>query len=356
MFLKILKILKILKFVISICIACSIVPLRKYYFPLWEDEEILALRKHAFPNQDESEVVERLQTWGGVPRHVLTHPEPDWQSELKRAADSTDVNMLQHMAFVDVLSEGQLSNRTFLIKTHAQNPDGGNARLATRPEFYMFWHMEVCSSQIAIRLANHFVAFSNAQSRHMAGHLQSHPGTSSMAGALIESLARDELLRGGRFEVRRLNAIHSASLPASSSSLEPLELHELPTFRLEDLASTAVELPDRFAVTVPASEQRTFSEIEHLSAVDASSTRRLRWLLYSTNPNQTGFDFVLPGSILANVTINTSHPLHLSGEKNRGIVEAWQRLHSPDLEPQKLTSISELRRIRVKYVNCMDAV
>ncbi len=325
---------------------CCLSSLSKYYFPLWEDDEILALREHAFPSQDPSEVIERLQTWGGVPRNVLTHPESDWQNELRRAADSTDVNMLQHMQSVDALSEGQLSNRIFLIKTKAQNPDADVALRASDHEFYSFWRMEVCSNEIAARLVKHFVMFSAAQSRHFAAQFQSHPNTSALAGMMIEALARDELCGGGMFEVRRLFPTGASTLAAPESSAQ----HELQTFSIEQLANSSVELPDHFAVIMPVSAQRTFSKLKQLMTGHAVSRSQL---MYSTNPNLTGFDFVLPGSILANVTINSSHPLILSGETNSGIVEAWQYLCNPDHEPRKLTSISELHRIGVKYVSSM---
>jgi hypothetical protein len=290
-------------------------------------------------------VTARLKLWGGVPRHVLSHPEREWQDDLFRAADATDMKMLPYLTRIETLPEGQVSNHIFLMRTKSEDPA---AMLSPdQPEFYSFWRMSFCSPAIAHRVLKRFVEFSRQEARHLAARMQAEPATSAVAGQLIEHIAVRDLCEGGVFDVRRID---ESAVGGGLESEDSAADSELRVFDLEDMSdpSKACTLPKRFRVKVPPSSEHEFDDLASLQP--ASSKQLLR----PRSKTQAGFDLALPGSLLVNISLNSAHHVLLSGIKNPGIIEAWTRLrqiYEPQSSVQVIEKVTHLSKVPpLRYV------
>jgi hypothetical protein len=292
------------------------------------------LRDAAFPAQSDQDFNERFRLWNGVPRNVVSHSDDDgWQSELMRLADAVDPNLIAHLTSVESLSQGQLSNRIFLMVLKSdENPKLTPDSL----EFYALSYMRVCSDDIARRIFSRFADLTDMQARDLALTFDKQTALSVLGGKLIEKLAIVDFLRGGSFEVRRLGTQRTLTHKDKWPELTPAQL----------MGAASCTIPNEFKLVLQASTLKTFeklTEVFHendLMQVPESS-------------NACAIDFLLPGNVPVNVTLNPAHKLVLSGSRRPGLLEVWERRHShrgsgtqPDCDSRsspKLTSLEQYR-------------
>ena len=76
---------------------------QRKYFPLWSEDEILVLGRTIYPSFSEELIRERFRKAGGVPRHVFSDNEDDFNAHLKDQKDA--VNLLTPSAAEDIVMQ-----------------------------------------------------------------------------------------------------------------------------------------------------------------------------------------------------------------------------------------------------------
>lgn len=283
------------------------------------------LRSLAFPDQSKDDVDARIQKWGGVPRHVLTHPEVSYQSQMLKNALTIDPRLFVRLATVDALSQEGVSNRVFVMDLQS---DKDSALLPSDESFYQFVRMRICSTWIADRIYEQYLQFSLLEARHLATQFISRPELSVLGGKLVERLAIHDLAEGGTFLVRRLKQATPTNI--NSAKLKTLSTE---TFMLKVSLGQSSSIPDAFMLRLKPKELHQFRTLDDIKSSELGGNMHMIQVPHSANFSCV--DAILPGPIPANVTLDpTGHGLQLSSSSpsTPGLVQIWEKLTQSPLQ------------------------
>ena len=258
-------------------------------FPVFSFDEMLKLRATAFGSKDscdESSVVMRYAKWGGSVRHVLSHPEDEWQDEL--TTNAANMTFAQLTASVDALAKERASeakHNVVHLKTRSELED-----TLLQPDaaaFYRFSHGELASLYVQELV---YMQLRERETDKLFAFLRASGGTPALAalrGVQYEQFALGALAKGGTFEVKLLR--RQGGDPGLSGSLTACGAHlELPESSMRPFSSLADVQLGEAAVWRPRS--KTFCTIDAVVC-----TAHL--------------------VLAANATVSVSHPLHLTNAR-----------------------------------------
>jgi hypothetical protein len=298
---------------------------RLLHFPRWTWTEITQLHRFGFPQLELTHVFALFQKWGGVPRNVLTHHDPDgdWQASLLRALDSIDIGAFKHLMDYNALSDGMFCNRIFHLCVVCESPHC--TLKPSRAGFYAMEGIELCSDICSQYVAQNIARSSHGKAIELLGICESSPLMSVFGGHLLESMLKKELMAGStaQFVVRRLSdsdaSADSFSFP-SSTVIRALETFTPETLTLA-LEKKRSHIPSMFLLNVQVEQQLQFQTIEGIQ-------HQLNALQFPVAKNFCAIDFIMPGLLPVNVTNAQSHKLVLSGVQNRGYLEISKHIRS----------------------------
>lgn len=265
---------------------------RMLHFPMFSEDEILQCRTLCFPFLDELGVLDRFSRWGGVPRYVLGKLDDSDQKILEDAVPSITLDKLrEYVASGRVTGDDDFSHRLLHLKIRGEVEEGLSS---SKANYYTVVRGELASAYVANLVHAHL---ENVGQENLRAFIWDSSGISSLAvltGQLFEAEALKRLAAGGDFVVRNL----------STDSVDVFEL--------------------------PATSTRSFSSLEELSRNHGNDNKLIH---VPASKSFCAIDAVLPGSVPANVTLNTQHTICLEGKKRPGLVAIAQSLGFGKREP-----------------------
>jgi hypothetical protein len=272
-------------------------------FPVFLLDEMLKLRATAFGSKDscdKSSVVLRYTKWGGSVRHVLTHPEEKWQTNLANNAANMTLEQLKASygyAAKDRAAEAQ--HNVLHLKTRSELESG--ELLPTDPRYYDFSHGEL-ASQYVQELVHRQLR--ERESADLFAFLRASGGTPALAalrGVQYEQFALGALAKGGTIEVKLLRRLGD---PGLCGSLTACGAH--------------LELPE--------SSMRSFSSLADVQLGEAAVWRPRSKTFCAIDAVVCTAHLVLA----ANATVSVLHPLHLTNARG-GLDSIASELRLPEV-------------------------
>jgi hypothetical protein len=273
---------------------------RELVFPVFSLDEMLRLRASAFFSDDgcdESTVIERYAKWGGSVRHVLTHPEEDWQINLTNNATNMTLAQLKVSCGYAAKDRAAAAQHNVLHLKAACEVEGCEL-LPSNPRYYAFSHGELASLYVQELVHRQL---REREFADLFAFLRASGGTPALAalrGVQYEQFALEALAKGGEFELKQLRREGDIL-----GSLSALGMHlELPQSSMRSITSMSeVELGEA-AVWRPRSKS--------FCAIDAVvCTAHL--------------------VLAANATVSVLHPLHLTNTRG-GLDSIASELRLPE--------------------------
>lgn len=268
-------------------------PVKMLVFPPFSRAEIDAMHRTCFPDVPADLVRDNFALAGGIPRAVFTCSHDEVIADIKAAATGVDLEqMIVEMESNAIIESPEKRSHRFvhMLPAGVVDADGGDPPSPKTDAFYKPARLVLASNAVAK------FAYEKAErsSKLRLHKLLAEPPSSPLRAAIYQAMYEGAVLSELTMPVK-LRCWH-----AHSRTISTLELKETEIAYFSDVADLAKQFAaDPTRLFVP--DSKTF----------------------------TAIDAVLPGGLLAQVTISLSHDVKIAGRGTRsreGLVPVHQAL------------------------------